>query len=294
MMMLSILFAATAVASPDHFVLQTDTSVWDTSVYDINGDGLNDVLAVCCDKDATPLKKSVAVFLGVADGAMASAPSVVCALDPSIGALFFAETTGPAPIELVATNAAGGTILGFQNNTLTPIGQSNFVSLLPDGSKEPLFFDSPMADLDGDGIAEWLVPVPSGYEVRTPASSITAVPCDVVSEIRNDSSTVITHRLPAYTYFTLPGESQQSIAFLSDEFADFAYGTQWKQHKRFAVPVNERHRRQRAAGSGRYADQGYGQSQGAYPNLPGNRAVYLPGNADRHLRGRWVDHQPLA
>lgn len=237
MLTLSIL-AATALAAPQHFVLNTDIGVWDAAVHDINGDGFNDILAVCCDEDSNPLHKFVAVFLGNASATFDSKPSAVCPLDPSVGALFFAEVDGAPPIEMVATNAAGGTVYGFRDGALKKISEVPFVSLLPDGSKEPLFFDRPMEDLDGDGISEWLIPVPSGYEVRTPSNSITTIPCDVVSEIRNDSSTVITHRLPAYTYFQVPGHEQHSIAFLSDEFADFAYGPQWKQHQRFAVPLN--------------------------------------------------------
>ena len=238
MTLMPLFLAAAAVSGPHHFVLETDAGVWDAAVHDIDGDGFNDVLAVCCDEYSNPLNKFVAVFLGNKDGEFPSVPSTICPLDPSVGALFFAETDGAAPIELVATNASGATIYGFRDGKLENLAETPFISLLPDGSKEPQFFEEPMQDLDGDGISEWLIPVPSGYEVRTPAAGVTVIPCDVVSEIRNDSSTIITHRLPAYTYFKIPGQEQQSIAFLSDEYADFAYGPGWKEHRRFSVPVN--------------------------------------------------------
>lgn len=237
MVTLSVLLAAVA-AAPQHYVLNTDIGIWDAAVQDIDGDGIHDVLAVCCDEDSSPLKKEVAVFLGDGQGGFRSEPDLRCRLDPSVGALFFAETDGEAPIEMVATNAAGGAIYGYRDGDLRKIADSQFISLLPDGSKEPLFFGKPMKDLDGDGVSEWLIPVPSGYEVRSATESITVIPCDVVSEIRNDESTVITHRLPAYTFFEMPGDDRQSIAFLSDEFADFAYGERWQEHRRFSVPIN--------------------------------------------------------
>jgi hypothetical protein len=238
MHLLPILMAAAAAVNPVHYVLETDTSVWDVAVQDINGDGIHDILAICSDEDSHPLRKFVAVFLGDEHGGYPSTPSFIQPLSPSIGAIFFAETTGAPPIEMVATDARGATVYGYRDGALTEIQRADFLSLLPDGSKEPLFFKEPMEDLTGDGIAEWIVPVPSGYQVRTPTEAITTISCDVVSEIRNDSSMVITHRLPAYTIFDLPGQSQKAIAFLSDEFADFAYGPRWEQRARFKVPLN--------------------------------------------------------
>lgn len=93
-------------------------------------------------------------------------------------------------------------------------------------------------DLDGDGIDEWIVPVPSGYEIRTPAAAVCTVACDVVSEMRPGDSVYITHRLPACHTFDVPGDTQKGLAFLSDQFADFAYGSRWSKTARFKIPVN--------------------------------------------------------
>ncbi|MDQ1258125.1 MAG: repeat-containing protein [Candidatus Hydrogenedentes bacterium] len=225
-------------AEPAHYVLNEDVSIWDVAAVDVNGDGLADVFALCCDEKSDPLRKYVAVHLAEASGAYPAKPSCILKLDPSVGGAFFAETDGAAPKELVAANAEGATVYAFRNGAFETAGQSAFTSLFPSGSQEPLFLKKTAVDLDGDGIDEWLIPAASSYEVRNLGGLVARAGCDVVSEIHGENNLYIAHRLPAYHTFTLEGEAQKGLAFLSDEFADFAHGPGWAEHKRFRIPVD--------------------------------------------------------
>src|SRR5690606_12170155 len=118
------------------------------------------------------------------------------------------------------------------------IGRPVFFSLYPSGSKNPIILTRGAEDLDGDGIDEWLIPVPEGYELRHGDTLIASVPCDMYSELRRGSSIYVYHRFPALLPYTVPGSNQKGLAMLSDEFADFAYGDNWQEHWRFQIPVN--------------------------------------------------------
>ncbi|MBI2432061.1 MAG: VCBS repeat-containing protein [Candidatus Hydrogenedentes bacterium] len=182
------------------------------------------------------MKKELALFLANSGGVYPARPSLVYPLPPETSTLFLAECNGAAPREIVLADAAGATVLSYSQEKLDVLAQPRFVSLLPSGSKEPLFLKETALDLDADGIEEWLLPMPSGYSLRTMDKEIALLPCDVISEIRRIESTYITHRLPAYQAFALEGK--KGVAFLSDEFADFTYGTDWSQHERFRIPRN--------------------------------------------------------
>lgn len=219
-------------------VMETSEPVWDVAVEDLNVNGSGDILAVCCDPKTSPLKKGLAVFMNDGGGLYPSTPSFVLPLDPSISTLFWAEVDGTVPRELVAANAFGAKIYAFRGENFELFGETEFPSLLPSGVKEPHFLKNMSHDLDGDGIDEWLVPANGGYIIRNAEEQRCMVPCDVVSEIRESNSVQIMHQLPAHHVFSLEGHALKGLAFLSDEFADFAYGPDWSEHKRYQIPVN--------------------------------------------------------
>lgn len=230
--------APSASPAPVHHVLHADTNVWDVTAQDMNNDGVKDIFAVCCDPKSDPQRKFVAVYLADASGAYPARPSFRINLDPAVSTLFFAEVDGASPMELVAAHASGATVYQFKDNAMGPLSTCEFASIFPVGSEEPIFLKKTAQDLTGDGKDEWLIPTPAGYDIRNADGSIAKVNCHVVSEIRPGSTLYIMHRLPACHVFELEGQSQKSLAFLSDKYADFAYGDAWREQKRFRIPLN--------------------------------------------------------
>ncbi len=234
---IALSLAITITADPTHYVLNAEAGVSDIAVQDINGDDKAEIFALCCDEESRPLNKFVAAYLADETGAYPPTPTVMLSLDPSIGALFFAQVDGAPPVELVATNAEGATVYSFRSGRFEKTASAAFTSLLPSGARKPLFMNRAAVDLDGDGVDEWLVPVASGFELRNVHGRICAIPCDVVSGIRAGDAVYISHRLPIYRLVDLPGQSQKGLAFLSDDVVDFAYGLNWSEHRDVRLPV---------------------------------------------------------
>ncbi|MCC6143035.1 MAG: hypothetical protein IT368_04425, partial [Candidatus Hydrogenedentes bacterium] len=226
-----------AIAAPSNHVLKSESDVWDMAVSDMNGDGLRDILLLACDSKSHPLQKTLHLYLASEDSAYAESPSASQVLHPRTGALQLAEVTGAPPRELVAFDASGATVYAFADGAFSVQSEPKFSSLLPSGAREPIFLKE-AEDLDGDGVDEWLVPQADGYAVRHAGGVEAEIACDVVSEIRRNGSIYVYHRLPAMQTFVQSDSPVKGLAFLSDEFADFAYGPNWSQSERFKVPVN--------------------------------------------------------
>lgn len=226
-----------AADTPRIYALDAGTSVWDVTAFDVNGDGKGDIVAVCCDENSEPLKKFVAIFLADESGAYSSAPSSTVPIDPSLSVLFPADIDGNGTKELAAASAEGLVAFGYSDGTLAPVFEAKFMSLFPSGTREPNFLKDTAQDIDGDGIDEWFVPMPTGFALRNPKGELAQIRCDVSSGIRTGSGMYVSNKFPAYHPFAVDGQDVKGIAFLSDEYADFAYGADWKQKERFKIPV---------------------------------------------------------
>lgn len=230
--------AAVAPGEPVTYALSNGLPVWDVATEDLNGDDLQDLLLLACDENSYPLEKEVAVFIASEGGKYPEKPSHVLKLNAKVATLFFAETDGAAPRELVAVHSRGAETFRFDGEAFQSVSKPAFYSLYPTGSKNPIFLPVGAEDMDGDGIEEWLVPVPEGYELRHGEEVVARVPCDMYSELRRSSSIYVYHRFPAVLPYDIPDSPNKGLAMLSDEFADFAYGDGWKENWRFKIPVN--------------------------------------------------------
>ncbi len=241
-LLLCMLLGVEAASEPALYRLTTAQNVWDVAVTDLNGDGQGDILASCCDETSHPLKKCVSVHLSTSDAAgYAKSPAQTLEIEESAGVFFLSEVDGTPPLELVAAHADGATIYHYAPDTgFAATRQLSFNALFASYAKEPLFLKDAALDLNADGKDEWIIPTTGGYCVYSPDGEPIFIKCDVVSETRryDGGSLYISHRLPAYLPFSLQGDSQKGLAFLSDEFADFAYGKDWQERKQFEIPVN--------------------------------------------------------
>lgn len=226
-----------ALTAPQSYVLQSTLDVWDVTAHDLNRDGYGDILVLACDEKTSPLQKHLAAFLANEEGAYSQDPSFVLPLAPESGALVLSETDGTPPADLVIVNAEGAQLFRFAGSAFEFGSTVRFDSLFPSGSKHPSFLRNVSTDLDGDGRDEWIVPKPLGVEIRRADASIAHVTCDIASEI-SGGDLFISHRLPALHTFELEGANRKGLAFLSDEYADFAYGPAWSDHHRFKIPLN--------------------------------------------------------
>lgn len=238
---LSLIITATpapAMPTGTTRTLMAPENVWDAAAEDLDGNGIADLMLLCCDERSDPLNKFIAVYMAGADGSYPDEPSSRCPLDPSVGVLFQAEMDGKAPREVVAASGIGAQVYAFQGNGLQPTGKVEFASLFPTRAKAPVFVKNITSDVEGDGRDEWLVPVPQGYEVWDNLHRRARINCDVYSELRRGENISITNRLPAVQPFSLEGEPVKALAFLSDEYADFAHGKGWEARSRVRIPVN--------------------------------------------------------
>ena len=234
MLLFAILQVAVAAVIPQTFVLQAEQDVWDVAAEDFNGDGVKDLIALCADAEGRPLAKEIAVFIS-ADGEFGTRPDFRLRLAPDTGSAFMAEVDGAAPRELMITGPGAVDVYTYGEG-LTKTATVAMESLLPVGSRKPLFLEDMAGDLDGDGIDEWLIPVAGGYAVYRKGELAQRLTTDVASEYLPMGSGVVRHQLPSVRPFDQPDSEVKGLAFLSSEFADFAYGPDWGEQRRFALP----------------------------------------------------------
>ncbi len=231
-----LIAASLLLAQAQHTVLSADLPVWDVLSADVNGDGFKDVLAYCSDETVPAPVKELTIYLAGAGGQFESAPKIRFALPPANGTAFVSEFDGAPPREIVLLDQSSALVLRIAGTELAEVARAEFVSLLPAGSREPVFLRGASEDLDGDGRDEWMLPLPGGYGVFAQGRLIATLPAPTTSELRDYANFVISHRLPDVSTFTLPGEPLRGIALLSDAQADFSYGRNWEQHQRYEIP----------------------------------------------------------
>lgn len=240
MTLLCLLLAAAATEAPDTYVLEAGMPVWDVASGDLDGNGKADVLALCADVESRPLRKRLSVYLSGDGNGYPSRPSFNLELAPDTGSVFLTELDGKAPLELAVTDAEGAQIYAYGDGGLRVVRKVEFASLLPSRVKKPIFLEDIAVDLDGDGIDEWLVPVPTGFEIRSADGLLGRVEADVVNSMESGEVNRVIHRLPSAHTFDLPGQTRKGVVFLSDQYADFAHGERWSQQERYKVPLDLR------------------------------------------------------
>lgn len=226
------------VGAPASFEIEASQNVWDVAAEDMNCDHFNDILVLHNDEKTFPLNKEIALHLAGDDGSYRNIPDHRLKLPEKTGAVFLAEVDGMLPREIVTIHGAGADVFQFTRDGFNLVATVEFPSLFPSYSREPRFVSVGAQDLTDDGIEEWLIPTARGLQVRTLDREIAVVLCDVVSEIRSGDNLYITHRLPDLQTFKLEDQQTLGLAFLSDEFADFAFGENWSQRERFQIPMN--------------------------------------------------------
>ncbi len=233
-----LVVALAQTPAPQVHQLVAPENVWDVAAEDLNQDGVKDILVLSCDGLSYPMKKQLSVYLATPEGGYPGKPSTQLDLDPVVGTLLLAEVSGAAPREILAADSAGVTVFAFDGTALKRSERIEAPSLLPSLVKEPVFLEDAVKDIDGDGVDEWFLPEPTGYQVRTASTVKAFIPCDVVGEVVRRDSMRVSYRLPAYHVFDHGDGPTKGVAFLSDEFADFAYGPGWKESERFRIPIN--------------------------------------------------------
>jgi hypothetical protein len=227
-----------AAGNPVSFVLKTPSDAWDVTQADVNGDGLQDIVAYCSDATSPTPVKELAVFLCEAEGKYPASPTFRHEFGESNGIVFVTEYDGSPPIEIVDAEQNGATVLQFHDGALTPFDRVEFNSLLPSRTREPAFGRDISHDLDGDGAHEWLVPTPQGVSVYSRGEMRAELLAPTMSEFRESGNMTITHRLPAVTSFPLPGKSLLAVGLLGDRYADFSYGSEWSEHMRYPLALH--------------------------------------------------------
>lgn len=235
MLALAVVSAA-LMAQAQHTVLTAQLPVWDVLSADVNGDGFKDIVAYCSRDEAEVPEKELQIFLANARGRFGGEPPIRYPLSPENGTAFTSEVDGAPPREIVLLSGGGAEVLHLEGRTLVEVDQMEFVSILPTGSREPVFLRDATHDLDGDGRDEWLLPVPEGYGIFGGGRRLATIPAPTTSELRDYSNFQISNRLPAVSTFALPDEPLRAVALLSDARADFAYGNEWQTHVRYTIP----------------------------------------------------------
>ncbi len=220
--------------------LTTPLPVTDLATADLNSDGVEDIIALCAKNGDAGVEKSVAVFLSNEQGVHDTTP-VVTPLPSVSGPAFMAACEVGTPKSLIVRVPSGAAVYtwgdkGFTKKSITPLS-----SILPVDLREPRFLPKTAHDLNEDGIDEWLIPAAQGFTIHNADKLLHEVRCDTVSRlqaIESSGALIITHNAPAIHVFDLPDGGGHAIAFLTDEYADFAFGPNFEKHARFKVPVN--------------------------------------------------------
>lgn len=239
--LLSLLTASHA-AGVEQTQLDPGATVSDLAIEDINGDGALDLLVLCYSEataDApTEEKRSLVLFLRRPDGAFPTKPDSAFALPPGTGGVFFSETDGAAPREVVLVGLEGASVLRVKGEALQQTSTYDFPSLYPAGVQRLHFLEGCAGDMDSNGVDEWFVPVPGGVEIRALGEVLATIPCDVSGVTGSYAGGAIksTYYLPGCRPFPREGASRPGLAIIGRRCVQFATGEDWSECRRFLIP----------------------------------------------------------
>ena len=252
---LLVLSCAAPAEPAQMYTLEHQGVLADVAVSDINGDGCGDVCALAV-RDSKTEGTWLSIYLSRPDGTYPDTPDCRHELPATIGGVFFAETDGAPPLELVAVDTAGAYVLALRGTALASIAQPRFMSLFPAGLLFPRFLENQVVDIDRDGIHEWLVPLPHGYALRAPDQELVTIGCHVMGAVAHDSAsrTHLRYDFPGVVPFPWESEVHQALAFINSHTVEFVRGPDWDQLVTTAIPFKAPPGHPAEKPSGAYAD----------------------------------------
>ncbi len=164
---LALLLATTLAAQPRVTTLQVgkDETVLAARATDIDGDGLAD-LAVAVRVEKTPTRRLLVFVQNGTAGAppFPAEPSQTRTLEPDVVAFAFADLDGERGAELILCTPRVIAQAAWPSGNPTALGE---VCLLwqPGHAQSIVALQDYVRDLDGDGLADLLLPEPDGYRL---------------------------------------------------------------------------------------------------------------------------------
>jgi len=252
---LVMICCAVTDGAAQHYTLQHEDVLADVAVSDVNGDGRDDICALSA-RGTADRGTYLSVYLSRPDGTYAEKADCRQELPPTVGGVFFAETDGAPPAEVVAVDTAGAHILALRDKAFTQVAEPRFVSLFPAGLEFPRFLDNQVVDVDRDGVHEWLVPLPHGYGLREPGCEIATIGCHVAGAVAHDSAsrTHLRYDFPGVVPFPWENDAYQALAFINTHTVEFVRGPDWNDLVTSEIPFKKAPERLSPTPSGAYAD----------------------------------------
>ena len=246
-MLICLLLATTAIAAePRTYEMRAHEDVWAIAYEDITGNGWKEIIAFGRNDDSESLEKFMSVFIANSgEGGFPSEPTFRLTLPEEMGAAFFARTRPEGQRDLILVSGNDFTVLRYDGESFVVVDTKSIPSLLPAGAARPALLENTAIDLTGDGLDEWLLPVSGGFAVVHPDGRIVKVRAEVSSGISGSDTLRVTHRLPEVLPYRTGDGGRYDLAFLGENFIDFAMGPDWQVAKRIPIPDsgNERARK---------------------------------------------------
>jgi hypothetical protein len=220
-------------APAETFQLQAGAPVADTAAADLDGDGLDDLVAVTAPGGV----REVLVFLNRGDEGFQPSPDARLPLEADAGALFFTRTGPGRPAALAVASHREVAVFEWDSGSLHESTRHDAPSLFPAGARALRFLDWPAVDLHSDDIDTWLIPVPGGMTIYREGLPVAAIACEVAgwAARHGHGGTQVTHRIPGVSHWRSP-EGAAFLRFTGERSVTTASGPQWNDIKNWAIP----------------------------------------------------------
>jgi hypothetical protein len=243
----AILLATTAIAAePRTYEMRTYEDVWAIAYEDITGNGWKEILAFGRNDDSESLEKYLSVFIANSGvGGFPEEPTFRLTLPEDMGVAFFARTRHEGQRDLILANGEEFTVLRYDGETFVVVDTLAIPSLLPTSAARPAYIGDLVHDLTGDGLDEWLLPVAGGFNIVHADGRIVHVKAEVASGLSGTGGMRVSHRMPEVIPYRTGDSGPYDLAFLGENFIDFAMGPDWQTTRRITIPDsgNERARK---------------------------------------------------